>query len=71
MNDDRSEMEIVEFTSTVRPVDGGALLAPGTLRRIAEAVIEILDARDRHRERVCAERRVTAGVATDRDGEEA
>jgi hypothetical protein len=70
MNDDRSEMEIIEFSSTVRPIDGSAP-APRDLRRIAEAVIEILDARDRHRKRVCAERRVMAGVATDMDGEEA
>ena len=71
MNDGRTEVEIGDLSSTVRTVDGGALLAPRTLRRIVEAVLEALDARDHHRARVRAERRVTAGVvADDVDAEE-
>jgi hypothetical protein len=67
MKDGRTEVEIGDFSSTVRAVDGGALLAPRTLRRIVEAVMEALDARDRHRTRVRAERRVTAGIVADMD----
>jgi|GEM_PF-1715464 len=71
MNDGRTEVEIGDLSSTVRAVDGGALLAPRTLRRIVEAVVEVLDARDHHRARVRAERRVTAaGVGNDGDEEE-
>ena len=62
MNDGRTEVEIGDLSSTVRTVDGGALLAPRTLRRIVEAVVEALDARDLHRARVRAERRVTSGA---------
>jgi hypothetical protein len=69
-NDATTEVEIGDVTSTVRAIDGGTLLAPQTLRRIVEAVLEALEARDLHRHRVRAERRVTASVVADMDERE-
>jgi hypothetical protein len=52
------EININEMTSTVRAVDGDALLAPATLKRIVAAVLEAVREREEHRGRVEAERRV-------------
>ena len=52
------EININEVTSTVRAVDGDALLAPATLHRIVDAVLVAVRDREEHRERVDAERRL-------------
>jgi hypothetical protein len=57
------QVEINEVISTVRAVDGDALLAPQTLQRIVTAVIEALENVEAHRERVRAETQVRGGVA--------
>ena len=56
------EIHIEEIVSTVRAVDGEALLAPQTLERIVRAVLRAVEEREAHARRVRAERRVTAGV---------
>jgi hypothetical protein len=56
------DVYIDEIVSTVRAVDGEALLAPQTLERIVRAVLRAVEERDTHERRVRAERRVTAGV---------
>ncbi len=62
-------VEIGEVTSTVRTVDTQALLSPRLLERIVAAVAEALTERERHEQRVRAERRVTGGVSAERDEE--
>jgi hypothetical protein len=57
------QVEINEVVSTVRAVDGDALLAPQTLSRIVSAVLKALQDVEAHRSRVNAETRITGGVA--------
>ena len=57
------QVEIGEVVSTVRTVDGEALLSPQTLQRIVTAVLQALQEVEAHRARVRTETRVTAGVA--------
>jgi hypothetical protein len=64
-----AEVEIGEVTTSVRAVDGDALLAGRTLRRIVEAVMQAQDARDRRRAQTRAERRVSSGAVADMDSE--
>jgi hypothetical protein len=59
------QVEINEVVSTVRAMDGDALLSPQTLRRIVTAVLHALEDVEAHRQRVRAETRVTDGVAAD------
>lgn len=61
------EVEIGDVMSTVRAVDGDALLAPETLEKIVRAVLLALRDREEHRERVRAEQRVSPGVSHERD----
>ena len=56
-------VNIQEIVTTVRAVDGDALVSPQVLARIVEAVLEAVEARERHEKRTRAETRVTAGVA--------
>lgn len=56
------EVHIDEVASTVRAVDSETLLSPQTLRKILHAVMQALDEREQHRERVRAETRITHGV---------
>jgi len=64
------EVHIGELVSTVRAVDGDALLTPQTLQKIVEVVLKAIDDRDGHRRRVDAERRVSDGVRGELEGEE-
>jgi hypothetical protein len=56
------EVNIQDVVSTVRTVDGDALLAPRTLRTIVQTVLRAIEEREMHRERVRAEQRVSGGV---------
>ena len=56
------DVHIGEIVSTVRAVDGDALLAPQTLEKIVQAVLRAVEERDAHARRVRAEQRVTGGV---------
>jgi hypothetical protein len=58
-------VEINEVVSTVRAVDGDALLAPQTLTRIVTAVMKAMEEMESHRHRVHAETEVTGGVAAE------
>lgn len=61
------EVEIGEVSSTVRSVDGDALLSPRVLQRIVAAVTAALrDGGDRER-RAHDERKITGGVSAERD----
>ena len=57
------QVEINEVVSTVRAVDGDALLAPKTLQRIVTAVLQALENHEAHQARSRAETRITGGVA--------
>jgi hypothetical protein len=59
------QVEINEVISTVRAVDGDALLEPQTLQRIVTAVLQALHEVEMHRQRVAAETQVTGGVAAE------
>jgi hypothetical protein len=51
-------------------VDGRTLVTPDVLGQIVSAVLQAVDAREQHRDRVRAERRITGGVAEEREQEE-
>lgn len=59
------QVEINEVVSTVRALDGEALLSPATLTRIVTAVIKAMEDVESHRGRVRAETHVTGGVAAE------
>ncbi len=64
------DVYIGEIVSTVRTVDGDALLAPQTLEKIVRAVLWAVEEREAHACRVKAEQRVTSGVRQEQVGEE-
>lgn len=49
------EVHIDEMQSSVRAVDGDALLAPQTLQKIVAVVMRAVEEREAHRDRVKAE----------------
>lgn len=63
------EVNIEEVVSTVRAVDGDALLTPQTLRKIVSVVLHAVNEQDAHRKRVSAEQRITPGVSAEQGAE--
>ncbi len=63
------EIEIDEIVSNIRVFDSSAGLHPRTLHTIVTAVMHALDERERHSQRVAAERRITSGVRGELEGE--
>lgn len=59
------QVEINEVVSTVRAIDGDALLAPQTLQRIVATVLQALQEVEAHSQRVRAETQVSGGVAAE------
>ena len=57
------EVNIGEIVSTVRTVDGDSLLTPQTLEKIVRVVLAAVNEQEEHRKRVCAEQRISGGVA--------
>jgi hypothetical protein len=57
------EVQINELQSTVRAVDGDALLSPQTLEKIVRVVLAAINDQEGHRQRVRAEQRITSGVS--------
>jgi hypothetical protein len=64
------DVEIGEVVTTVKAIDGNALLTPEILQQIVNAVRRAVQDDAAHDERVRAERRVTGGVAEERDMED-
>jgi hypothetical protein len=64
------DVTIGEVVAQVRAVDGTGPISPEALEQIVRAVLQAVEARDRHRERVRAERRITGGVAAERESED-
>ncbi len=60
-------VEIQEVSSTVRSVDGQALLSPRLLQAIVDAVTKALRDGDEREKRAMAERKITDGVSAERD----
>lgn len=56
------EVQINELQSTIRAIDGDTPLSPHTMEKILRAVMQAVDDRDAHRERVRSEQRITRGV---------
>jgi len=54
------EVNINEMQSTVRAVDSDSVLAPQTMQKIIDAVMQVVEERERHRDRVRAEQKVGA-----------
>ena len=55
------EVHIEEMQSSVRAVDGDALLAPQTLQKIIDVVMKAVEEREAHRDRVKAEQGTGGG----------
>ncbi len=64
------DVEIGEVVTTVKAIDGSALLTPDVLQQIVNAVLRAVQDDRAHDDRVRAERRVTGGVAEERDMED-
>ena len=64
------DVEIGEVVTTVKSVDGGTLASPDVIRQIVKTLLQAVEDREAHAERVRAERRVTGGVSQERDAEE-
>lgn len=64
------DVEIGEVVTTLTMADGSALASPEVMRQIVRAVLRAVEEREAHLERVRAERRVTGGVAQEREAEE-
>jgi hypothetical protein len=54
------DVNIGEVVSTVRVVDGDALLAPRTLEQIVQAVLRAVEEREAHTKRIEVERRIAS-----------
>jgi len=63
------EVHINDIVSTVHAVDGDALLAPQTLAKIVQAVLEVMREQEEHRMRVRSEKQVSNGVRDELDEE--
>ncbi len=57
------QVQIHDLQSTVRAVDGDALLSPQTMEKIVRAVLQAVNDQEAHRQRVRAEQRITSGVS--------
>jgi hypothetical protein len=64
------DVEIGEVVTTIKAVDGSALASPDVMRQIVKAVLRGVEDQQAHAGRVRAERRVTGGVAEERDQED-
>ena len=65
-----TNVEIGEVSSTMRAVDSDMLLSPRMLERIVQATAQAIKDRDAHEKRAHAERRITGGVAAEREEEQ-
>jgi hypothetical protein len=63
------DVEIGQLNSTVRAVDGNALLTPQVMQTILSNVMEAIKEQDARERRAGGERRVTGGVSAERDQE--
>jgi len=63
------DVEIGQLNSTVRAVDGHALLTPQVMQTIVAAVAQAINDRDSQEKRARSERQVTGGVSQERDQE--
>lgn len=63
------DVQIDEVSSTVRTMDGQALLSPRVLASIVSTVTQAVRDALEHDKRVHGERRITDGVAAERDEE--
>ncbi|HKP51321.1 MAG TPA: hypothetical protein VJ183_01570 [Chloroflexia bacterium] len=64
------DVHVGEIVSSVRAVDGDALLSPQVMEKIVRAVMRAMEERDAHTGRVRAEQRVTSGVRDEQVREE-
>ena len=64
------DVEINEVVSTIRAVDGQALLSPQMVRRLVETMMQALTDHLEHDKRTKKESQVTGGVSAERDQEE-
>ena len=63
------QVHINEIASTVRTVEGSAVLPPAQMQEIIRLVLKAIEERDAHNQRVNAERKVTSGVRDEMEGE--
>ncbi|MGH9256234.1 MAG: hypothetical protein ACRD3C_16885 [Vicinamibacterales bacterium] len=63
------QVHINEIASTVRTVEGSAVLSPAQMQEIIRLVLKAIEEREAHGQRVNAERKVTSGVRDEMEGE--
>ena len=64
-----TQIEIDEVVSTIRAIDGATLVSPQVMRQLVRAVVQAVNDHQEHEMRAAAERRITGGVAQERDQE--
>jgi hypothetical protein len=63
------QVHINEIASTVRHVEGSAVLSPAQMQEIIRLVLKAIEEREAHDQRVNAERKVTSGIRDEMEGE--
>jgi hypothetical protein len=56
------DIHIGEISSIVRTVDTDSVLTPQMMEKIVQAVLRAVEERERHKQRVRAETRVSGGI---------
>jgi hypothetical protein len=64
------EVNIGEVVASVKAIEGSSLVSPDVMAQLVTAVLRALEEKQAHQDRVRAERRVTGGVAWERESEE-
>ncbi len=63
------DVNIGDMVSTVRTVDGDTLLAPQTLTKIVQVVLQAVREQEEHHKRTRAEVRISGGVHDEQEEE--
>ncbi len=62
------DVNVDQFVSQVHPYNGDSVLSDKTMDKIVGAVLEAVQMKERHQERVQAERKVKGGVYAEQEG---
>lgn len=65
-----AQVHIDELHSRMQAVDSDSLLLPPAMDKIVRAVLQAVDERESHRQRVRAEQRITRGVSFEQEESE-
>ncbi len=64
------DVNVDEFVSNVHAVDGDSVLSPKTMDKIVRTVLDAVQMKEQHRNRVQSERRVSGGAYAEQEQED-